>query len=201
MTERRGYWMSGGPGGPGRWTAGADYARLRVSDADRERVADLLRAAFVEGRLTQDELDERLGQTYSARTYADLASITADLPTAHYPRVPAHAPGSYPVPVRPASQVTNGAAVGSLVCGILEFFTLGLSAIPAVVLGHMARGQIRRTGQRGDGMAVAGLVLGWLGIAFAVFVAVGLAALEVRTGGHASVHNSVHLPAQAPISG
>jgi len=52
-----------------------------------------------------------------------------------------------------------------MLCGIAEIFTLGLAAIPAVILGHLARGQIRQTGERGDGMAVAGLVLGYLAIA------------------------------------
>jgi hypothetical protein len=60
---------------------------------------------------------------------------------------------------------TNGLALGSMICGIAEIFTLGLAAIPAVILGHLARSQIRQTGERGDGMAVAGLVLGYLAIA------------------------------------
>jgi hypothetical protein len=50
----------------GRWITGAEHARMRVCDADRERTADLLRVAFVEGRLSQDELDARLGQAYTA---------------------------------------------------------------------------------------------------------------------------------------
>ena len=45
-----------------------------------------------------------------------------------------------------------------------EFFTLGLTAIPAVMLGHVARGQIRRTGEAGDGLALTGLILGWIGV-------------------------------------
>jgi hypothetical protein len=53
---------------------------LRVSDADRERVAERLRDAAGEGRLTVEELDERLEQAYGARTGSDLAPLTADLP-------------------------------------------------------------------------------------------------------------------------
>jgi hypothetical protein len=56
-------------------------SQLRVSDADRHRVAELLREAAGEGRLQLDELDERLEQAYAARTYADLVPVTADLPT------------------------------------------------------------------------------------------------------------------------
>lgn len=54
--------------------------RLRASHADRERVVDALKAAFVQGRLTQDELDTRVGQALAARTYAELAALSADLP-------------------------------------------------------------------------------------------------------------------------
>ena len=61
---------------------------------------------------------------------------------------------------------TNGLAVGALVCGIIPFF----GGIPAVILGHMARGQIRKSGDRGDGMAVAGLVLGYLWVSLWVLI-------------------------------
>ena len=54
--------------------------RLRASHADRDHVIGTLKAAFVQGRLTKDELDLRVGQTLSARTYGDLAALTADLP-------------------------------------------------------------------------------------------------------------------------
>ncbi|TJZ56002.1 DUF1707 domain-containing protein [Streptomyces piniterrae] len=55
---------------------------LRASDADRERVAEILRDALAEGRLVMEEFEERLDATYRARTYGELAPITADLPTA-----------------------------------------------------------------------------------------------------------------------
>ena len=78
-------------------------------------------------------------------------------------------PGYYPGMVRP----TNGLAVASLVCGIcslLLMFTcwLGiLAGVPAVICGHLSLGQLRRTGgvQQGRGMAIAGLVTGYLSIA------------------------------------
>ncbi|MFE9772937.1 DUF1707 domain-containing protein [Streptomyces sp. NPDC005931] len=53
---------------------------LRASDADRERVADILREALAEGRLDMEEFGERLDATYRARTYGELAPITRDLP-------------------------------------------------------------------------------------------------------------------------
>jgi hypothetical protein len=53
---------------------------MRVSDSDRERAADVLREAAGHGRITMDELDERLELAYAAKTYADLAAVTQDLP-------------------------------------------------------------------------------------------------------------------------
>jgi hypothetical protein len=54
--------------------------RLRAGDGDRDAVAEQLREAHAEGRLSMEELEERLGKTYAARTFADLAPLTADLP-------------------------------------------------------------------------------------------------------------------------
>ncbi|MEU4221248.1 DUF1707 domain-containing protein [Actinoplanes sp. NPDC026623] len=54
--------------------------RLRTSDTEREQVAELLRAAMAEGRLTLEEGEERLGQVYAARFRDELAPLTADLP-------------------------------------------------------------------------------------------------------------------------
>ena len=58
----------------------AGQRHLRVSDADREQAAEVLRQAAGDGRLTLDELDERLSAAYAAKTYADLESVTSDLP-------------------------------------------------------------------------------------------------------------------------
>jgi hypothetical protein len=55
--------------------------RLRAGYADREQVVGALKVAYVEGRLTEDEFDARLGQVYTSRTYAELAEVTADIPT------------------------------------------------------------------------------------------------------------------------
>jgi hypothetical protein len=54
--------------------------RLRVGYADRDQVIEVLKDAFVQGRLTRDELDARAGRALAARTYADLAALTADMP-------------------------------------------------------------------------------------------------------------------------
>jgi len=58
---------------------------LRAADADRAAVAEVLGAHMSAGRLTVDEYDDRLSRTYAARTYGELAELTADLPTADRP--------------------------------------------------------------------------------------------------------------------
>jgi Domain of unknown function (DUF1707) len=60
--------------------AARGHGGLRASHADREQVIDTLKTAFADGRLDKDELDDRVGQTLAARTYAELAIVTADIP-------------------------------------------------------------------------------------------------------------------------
>jgi hypothetical protein len=69
--------------------AAGEPRNLRASDADRERVAAVLRDAAGDGRLTMDELDERLDAVYNAKTYAELEPITHDLPDGGAPYTPA----------------------------------------------------------------------------------------------------------------
>jgi hypothetical protein len=59
-----------------------ERSELRASDADRSAVAQRLQVAVDEGRLTLTDYDERLQQTYAARTYGELERVTADLPAA-----------------------------------------------------------------------------------------------------------------------
>jgi hypothetical protein len=63
--------MEAAAGGPGD---------LRASHADRERVIDTVKAAFARGQLTAGELDARVGQVLTARTYAELAAVTVSIP-------------------------------------------------------------------------------------------------------------------------
>jgi Domain of unknown function (DUF1707) len=81
-------------------TAGDDRGRLRTSHADRDRVVDTLKAAYVYGLVTKDEFDTRVGQTLAARTYAELTAITADIPAGLAPAPP---------PLRPAPAKANPA--------------------------------------------------------------------------------------------
>ena len=138
---------------------------MRAASADRERAVDVLKAAFAEGRLSQAEYNERMSRAYEGRTYGDLLALTSDLPAGPLP-IPSHPAWPVPAPV----PETNGMAVASMVLGISEFFTMGITAIPAIICGHVAQRQMRETGQRGDGMAAVGLVLGYGALAFGLFI-------------------------------
>ncbi|MAY97445.1 DUF1707 domain-containing protein [uncultured Nocardioides sp.] len=80
-----------------------EQARMRVSDADRHQVSEVLREAAGEGRLDWEELEQRLEAAYAARTYAELLPLTADLPSGATP-VPVSAPQP---PAREVSGVTG----------------------------------------------------------------------------------------------
>jgi hypothetical protein len=70
--------MAAGPWDP-RAARVMGSGHLRASDADRERVVDTLKAAFVQGRLAKDEFAVRAGRALASRTYAELAALTADI--------------------------------------------------------------------------------------------------------------------------
>jgi hypothetical protein len=135
---------------------------LRASDAEREAAAERLRTAALEGRLDSDELEERLASAYGARWRSELARLTADV-------TPPPAPVPAPVFVRPRV-TTNGFAVASIVCACLWMFWLG-SAL-AIIFGHVALSQIRqsRGTQSGRSIAIAGLAIGYLMMAWLVLI-------------------------------
>jgi hypothetical protein len=155
VTAQSGYGFHawGDPGGQGY---------LRASTADRDSAVEVLKVGYTECRLTKEEYEARAEQAFTASTLGDLARVTADLPNGSLAALPA-AP-----PFRSAPARTNPLAVGSLACGIGQVFFGPLATIPAILLGHMARREIRRTGEDGKGLATAGLVLGWTGAALVV---------------------------------
>ena len=86
----------------------------------------------------------------------------------YQPGVPAW-PGGAPY----TGQKTNTLAVAALICGVVQFVGFWLlGTIPAIVLGHMARNQIRQRNEQGAGLALAGLILGYVGIALTVIVVI-----------------------------
>ena len=91
--------------------AATGHGRLRTSHADREHAIEMLKAAYVQGMLTKDELDARVGQALTSRTYADLAALTTDIPPA--PAAASQAgPPACPGPPPTAGQ--GGCQVGRL---------------------------------------------------------------------------------------
>ncbi len=153
----------------------------RAANADRERAIDVLKAGFAEGRLTKAEYDDRTARVYASRTYAELRPLVADLPAGPLGGPLVWSP-PYPVAGYPPRSPLNSTAVAALTCGIAVFLTMGLTGIPAIVLGHRARREMRATGQRGDGLALAGMVLGGAGVALTAVFLVGL--LAVSATGH-----------------
>jgi len=92
--------------------AAGSYVRMRASTADRDRSIEVLKSSFVEGRLTRDELDLRLGQAFVSRFFAELMAITADLPVGPFGRLPAH-------PVTPPFPRTRGPGVLTAVAAVM----------------------------------------------------------------------------------
>jgi hypothetical protein len=101
-------------------------SRLRASHADRERVIELLKAAFAQGRLAMDEFDVRVGQVLASRTYAELDAVTAGIPAGaaavRPPRIRARARA-----LKPANGTVRVVAWGA-----------GVSTALAVLLGVIA---------------------------------------------------------------
>jgi len=131
------------------------HGQMRATDADRDNVHELLKAAYTDGRLTFEEFESRSERLMQAKTYDELGALTGDL--------------RQPVPYRPgsvslAARQTNPLAVVSLSFGVGQVIVPFLGAIVAIVCGHISRSQIRETGQAGDGMAITGLVLGYTGV-------------------------------------
>jgi hypothetical protein len=152
---------------------GSYYGQMRATDADRENVHAVLQSAYADGRLTWDEFDSRSSQLIVAKTYNELASLTTDLRKP----VPYQPP---PVPMAFRRSRTNSCAAVSLCFGLGQIFLPFFGAIVAIVCGHVARSQIRRTGEQGEGLALAGLVLGYLGAGIPLLIGL-IAVIATRT--------------------
>jgi Domain of unknown function (DUF1707) len=150
--------------GPGdEMAAGAaSRGRVRASHADREHAIEVLKAAFVQGRLTKEELDTRVGQAFASRTRAELAAVTADIPAesaaARPPREPVRAKSQAPLAVPliiAMTMLTAGSWTGALfyqdapwgmVVFIVTFTWLGILILVGVVMLE-SRNQKRSTGR------------------------------------------------------
>ena len=147
-------------------TPAPDHGRLRASHADREQVVDLLKAAFVQGRLTQDELDGRIGQALAARTYTELAALTADLPVE-----PEQAPTAAPA-LAPARARTQNRSVTRVVKS-------GAGAIGAVIV--VLSGTVMALGQPAAAVLLAVFIVILAGVATAFVSALIAVALKVES--------------------
>jgi DUF1707 SHOCT-like domain len=139
--------------------AAAGRGRLRASHGDREHVLDVLKAAFVQGLLTKDELDMRVGQTFASRTYAELAALTADIPAgligAHPLRKPARAEAPHP-----ENKVVNSSACATLAVlalwaalltghvGLFFVVVVAISGVLSVVGGQMVYSSHKKRSSR-----------------------------------------------------
>jgi Domain of unknown function (DUF1707) len=133
------------------WEVGGGH--LRASDADRERVVDALKVAFVQGRLSQGELARRAGQALESRTYTDLAGATAGIPAAPAATLPPRQPVS-PVRARSVNWKVIAWVVGVIIVtpalGVAFFDTYYGSFYILLLLGFVASGLIAtpRAGRR-----------------------------------------------------
>ena len=104
------------------------HSHLRASHADREQVIGTLKAAFVQGMLTKDEFDLRVGQALASRTYAELAALTADIPAGVAVAQPP------PTSAQAGAQVPGKAAKAAICVGL----ALALLAVAAFLDPEMA---------------------------------------------------------------
>jgi hypothetical protein len=132
-----------GFGVAGGAVSGINPAWLAAS-ADRERAVGVLRAGFTEGRLTQEELDERVAEAYAARTYGQLWALTSDLPTGAlpYPQFPLGSGVLVPHDAAPPSHWRPAAA---LIVTALVIFTLA-ALITAIITAHTGQAVIIQGG-------------------------------------------------------
>jgi hypothetical protein len=114
------------------------YSELRASDAERERVVAFLREHALLGRLTDDELEDRIGLAYASVTVGDLEQLIHDLPRASRPSPPAHAHARPSVSTRrhhgPPPPALIGLGIGALLVSGVGFVAIGLVLAIAVAL-------------------------------------------------------------------
>jgi hypothetical protein len=118
---------------------------------DRERAISALKAAFVQGRLTSDEFDARVGQALASRTRAELAAITADIPVGPAGVQPARRPNPPMLGVKSGVCVTVSAAMlaavlwaaawsaGSAAAGAAALAVTGVVVFTLFVTGYQVR--------------------------------------------------------------
>ncbi|RDI48442.1 DUF1707 and DUF4190 domain-containing protein [Nocardia mexicana] len=139
-----------------QWAGG----HFLAGDADRELAVEGLKQNFQAGRITAEELSERIGQALNARTFGDLDRTMVGLPWAR-PNSPVFPGAPYAGPGMRRRQ--RGLGITAFVLGVCGFIC-GITAVPAVVLGVVA---LAIDTERDDkGFAIAGVAVGalWMAI-------------------------------------
>ena len=139
------------PQDPGaRWAASDGH--MRASDADRERVIDALKTAFVQGRLSRSELARRAGQALESRTYAELAGAIAGITAGRAATAPRRRQTATPARARPVDRKVIAWAVSvtilSPALGVAFFATYWGSFFILLLLAYVAAGVIGTPGPR-----------------------------------------------------
>jgi hypothetical protein len=192
----------GGPGGPGQ----PDSARSAASEPGASYPSsaptrDYARPqpAGIDSAVAPGSLPPGAGFGPASPGYAE-AQVPSNPPSyapgpvAGYQQPPAYPqPGYQPgVPAwqgggRQTAPATNGLAIAALICGVVQFVGFWLlGTIPAIVCGHIARRQIRQRGEQGAGMALAGLILGYAGLALTVIVVIIIILVAVHSNSSAN---------------
>ena len=140
--------------GDHRAARSAGRGRMRASHADREQAVEVLKDAFVQGRLTKDEFDSRVGHALASRTHADLTALTADLPAgppaARPPRRPARARTRRPE----NTTIKNGVRV--------------IAAATVLTASVWAAASLSNASNQAVGVLVSAFTFLWFGIVFLV---------------------------------
>ena len=151
-----------------------DYGHLRTSRADRERAVDVLKAAFAESRLDQDEFASRVDDALSAHTYAELAALTADLPVGPLGTLPSHSvqpairaagPGRRPAAGRGRA---DPLPIVALLLGMATWIypLTPITMAPAAILGLIAVARADPANGRSIGLGAAAVLLAFFAAIF-----------------------------------
>jgi Domain of unknown function (DUF1707) len=154
--------------GDERVAAARGRGRLRASHADREQVIEVLKVAFVQGRLTRDELDSRVGQAFASRTYAELAALTADIPVEPIP-----VPPSRPNRARPGRSANATVKTGARV----------IIAATVLTAGVWAGAFFSQADSAAVGTLIWAFTFAWLGIVLLVGAVMLESSRQNRSGG------------------
>jgi DUF1707 SHOCT-like domain len=119
--------------GPQMAAAAAGRGHLRTSRADRDQVIAVLKAAFVQGRLTKDEFETRIDRALTSRTYAELAAVTPDIPAELTVTERLH---QFKPPRQPARRRTRISMNTAVTAGAFVAMATNIAVVGALIAGN-----------------------------------------------------------------